>query len=234
MLVLGDSIAAGALSVDGSSITERLTPTFVDLLAAQFASFEFVVNAVALRRTPDVLAALPALLTSIDPAIVLVATGANDADLDWRRFVISDGAVVRSRTPIETYRADLAAIARLIDSHGASAIFTSAIGLDLSSRTPHLCSLVQRDLRPAMERAGGQAHADEIVSRYRHASALIAAEFGFPHAPLGPDLASHDPSKVLAPDGTHPNALGHVVMAETLTAAFSLLARPTSEPIRMT
>lgn len=234
VLVLGDSIAAGALSVDGTTITDRLSPTFVDLLAERFATLEFVVDAVALRRTPDVLGALPGLLERVEPAMVLVATGANDADLDWRRFVISDGAVVRSRTPIERYASDLASMARLIRAHRAWAILAEPIGLHLASRAPHLCSLVKRDLGPAMERAGGQAHADEIVGRYRDASALVAAEFGFLHCPLGPDLASQDPSRVLAADGTHPNELGHRVMAETLGTALAMSPLVAGEGVRIT
>lgn len=232
VLVLGDSIAAGARSVDGTTITDRLSPTFVDLLAARLPAFEFVVDAVALRRTPDVLGVLPGLLESVDPSIVLVVTGANDADLDWRRFVISDGAVVRSRTPIGTYSADLTSIARLIVAHGANGILAEPIGLHLASRAPHLNSLVKKDLGPAMERAGGQKHADEIVNRYREVSGVVAAEFGFIHVPLGPDLASHDPSRVLAADGTHPNELGHEVMAETLLAAFGMSRTPGVEPVR--
>jgi lysophospholipase L1-like esterase len=216
VLVLGDSIAAGATVIDGERIIERVACSFVDHLILQAPHLRVTVEATPWRRTPDLVALAPAMLDAHKPDVVIVATGANDADIEWKRFVVSHGRIIRNRTRLADYAAALASIADECSRRGASMIATEVISPALRLRAPQLSKAAGRDLWPLFEQCGGQPACDKVVVEYRAAAESQARKSGFSLARTGSalDTAQHD--LVYAEDGVHPNDEGHRVLADAL------------------
>lgn len=213
LLVVGDSMSLGALVVEGTQVTEWIEPTYIDLLRRELLSWHIEVDAAPLRRTADAAQLLPALLEKSRPDVVLLATGSNDLDIDWRRFVISGGSTVRSRTPEREYSRSLRSIASATIGVGGVLVVTDALAMSMQLRTPFLERVAGRALRSMVEAAGGQARADAMTQNHREITTALSRELGIHVAPFGTALEHVAAARVLGPDGTHPNAEGHRLMA---------------------
>jgi lysophospholipase L1-like esterase len=216
LLVIGDSAAAGVARLDANEVVERVSPSFVDLLRAWFPTWAIVVDAIPHRRTAEVATTIDRILMSAKPDIVLLATGSNDLDLDWRRFVASDGRTVRNRTPLGAFTDSMRVVAAAVAAAGASLVLTDVLGMSLALRRPHLERLLGRDLGAMIERGGGQPRADAVTAQYRLAVARVSGEIGAPVAAYGEALDGHAPGAVIGVDGTHTSVAGHRVMAEVI------------------
>lgn len=224
MLVVGDSIAAGATEVGfgspssggGAEVIRVIRPTYVDLLQQQLPNWTIALDAVPHRRTADLVPIIDALLETHRPHLVLVATGSNDCDLDWRRFVLRKGADVRSRTPLPAFLAATAAVVDAVHRAGASVILSDVLGISLPLRRPTLEAVINQDLGDILEAAGGQPRADAIADQYRAALAEFCAARDLPLARYGQAVWNADHAHVIADDGTHPSAQGHRVIADAI------------------
>lgn len=219
MLIVGDSIALGATQIDGTSVVARVERCFVDAISIAISPRPIVVDARPMRTTRTVAQELAVLLHTHRPATLFLCTGANDADIDWRRFMVSEGAVVRSRTPLDQFLRSLRDIAALCSAAGVELILSDVMSSRLESRLPYLNRLVGRDIRAWAEAAGGQASCDEVVLRYREAMSSLASELSLRVAPFGSALEGPGFAALLAPDGTHPNQAGHDALAHALAPA---------------
>lgn len=217
MLVVGDSVAAGATEVSSSEVIRVIRPTYVDLLQERLPKWAISLDAVPHRRTADLVPVIDSLLEQHRPHLVLIATGSNDADLDWRRFVIRKGLDVRSRTPLAAFMKATSAVVDAVHRFGAAAILTDVLGISLSLRRPALERAVEQDLGPILEAAGGQPRADAIAAEYRAALADYCKQSEIPLASYGLAVWETDHSQVIAEDGTHPSAAGHRVIAEAVS-----------------
>jgi lysophospholipase L1-like esterase len=216
VLVLGDSISAGATVIDGVRILHRVACSFVGHVVRQAPHLNVMVDAVPWRRTPELVDAAAALLAAHDPDVVIIATGANDADIEWKRYVVSHGRVVRSRTRLTDFTAALGSLAGACAKHGASMIATEVISPALRLRAPHLSAAAGRDLWPLMQQSGGQAACDRIVEDYRAAAKREAERSGFTVARTGAALEAAPHEEVYAADGVHPNDEGHRILGAAL------------------
>jgi lysophospholipase L1-like esterase len=226
VLVLGDSMAAGATVVEGDRIVERVACSFVDHVALAAPGISVSVDARPWRRTPELVDVVPALLETHTPDVVIVATGANDADIEWKRFVVSHGRIIRNRTRLSDYAAALASLAEECSGRGASMIVTEIISPPLRLRAPLLSKAAGRDLWPLFEECGGQPACDKVVAEYRAAAEVQAKESGFGLARTGLALESVNQDLVYADDGMHLNDSGHRVLAAALApCVLSLLGR---------
>lgn len=225
LLVIGDSTSLGAAVIEGDRVVETISPHYVDLLRRHFPAWRIEVDAAPLRRTRDAAAVVAAALERARPTILLLATGSNDVDIDWRRFVISGGAVVRSRTPDREYAESLRAIARAAAARDAALVVTDALPTWLDLRLPFLDRAAGRDVGALVRLAGGQARADEIASAHQARTAELAAEIGAPLVHWGAAMLRHDPRRMIGPDGTHPSAAAHEVLASELVGVLRGAAR---------
>lgn len=107
LLILGDSISLGVSEVRGNDVVANVEHSYVDLLSHALPGVQLIVDADVHRTTSAARETLDSLLAMHSPDVVLVMLGGNDADLDWRRFVLSDGKVIRSRLTVETYEKNL-------------------------------------------------------------------------------------------------------------------------------
>lgn len=212
MLVIGDSLAAGAGEVRDGVPCSWVRPTFVDRARDRMPGWEIVLNAVPLRRTADVAAEIDEILAGDPPDVVVVATGSNDADLEWRRFIITEGRVVRNRTPIEAFREATRRVVRACVAKGAAVVLTDVLGISLKLRRPSLERAVGRDISAMIEIAGGQPKADAFAREYRAVIQSVAEELGTRYAEYGPSVWAHAHDGVIGEDGTHPSAAGHVII----------------------
>ncbi len=219
LLILGDSISLGVSELRGNVVAQRVAPSYVDRLRQWLPTFTITVDAELHRTTAQALARLPNLLAAHRPDVVLVMLGGNDADLEWKRFVVSDGRVARARVPLEQYAANLRAIVRTVLDAGAIPILTDMPNHDLPRRGAYTSALCGKDISSLLEKGGGQAVTDASLQTYRRAARDVADETGSVLVNYGEQLGRHDRHAMCGPDGGHPSAAAHEYIAQALLPA---------------
>ena len=151
--------------------------------------------------------------------------GGNDADMDWRRFVLSDGKIARSRAPVETYEKNLRQIATRILAAGATPVLTDMPNHHFELRGPYVSKIANKDITGMLERGGGQAASDKELVKYRAAVAQVAKDLDIPLARYGDVLDAQPPRDMVGIDGVHPSAAAHKLIAEALTPVLVRVCR---------
>ena len=218
LLIIGDSITLGVADMRGADVISYVEPTYVDILRDRFPHLIVKVDADLHRSTIGGLRSLRPLLEAHRPQFTLLMLGGNDADPDWKRFVVSNGRVARSRIEISRYVENLRSMAEMVRSTGGIPILTDMPNQYLARRTKVLSELAGRDLAPLIEAGGGEKFCNEVLEKYREAAAALAAQLGVPFAPYGHRLARHPLDQVVGPDGVHPSRLAHTIIAEQIIA----------------
>ena len=218
LLIIGDSITLGVADMRGADVVAYVDRTYVDILRERFPHLTLMVDADLHRSTIGGLRSLRPLLEAHRPQITLLMLGGNDADPDWKRFVVSNGRVARSRIEISRYIDNLRSMAEMVESTGGIPILTDMPNQYLARRSRVLSELAGRDLAPLIEAGGGEKLCNEVLEKYREAAAALAARLGVPFAPYGHSLARHPLDQVVGPDGVHPSRLAHTIIAEQIIA----------------
>ena len=183
------------------------------------------------RTTSAAREAVEGLLAAHLPQIVLVMLGGNDADLDWRRFVLSDGKIIRSRVSVETYKNNLRQIASKILAAGATPVLTDMPNHHFELRGPYVSKIANRDVTSMLERGGGQVASDKELVKYRQAVAQVATDLDVPLARYGAILDGHSPREMAGVDGAHPSSAAHRLIADALAPVLmrACRARPLAQ-----
>jgi lysophospholipase L1-like esterase len=227
LLILGDSISLGVAEIRGiNEIAARLDASYVDLLTPALAGTTIVIDADVHRTTGAVRDSVDGILATHSPDVVLIMLGGNDADMDWRRFVLSDGRIARSRVPVETYEKNLRLIAAKITATGAMPVLTDMPNHHFELRGPYVSKIAGKDISAMLERGGGQAASDKELVKYRDAVARVARDLNIPLARYGEVLDAQPPKEVIGIDGVHPSAAAHRLIAESLLPILIPLCAP--------
>jgi lysophospholipase L1-like esterase len=213
LLVVGDSISLGIAEISGNDITGTVRKSYLDILRQQLTDIYFIVDADIHRTTADALELIDALLQKHAPGAVLVMLGGNDADLLWKRFVISNGKIVQNRIRVDRYAANLTGIARKIIAAGSLPILTDMPNHSLDVRGRYLSQLSGKDVTAMIQSHGGQPVSDRELEVYRVAAAKVAEAQGCPFVRYGTALSHLPPASVSGPDGVHPNDRAHEIIA---------------------
>jgi lysophospholipase L1-like esterase len=225
LLILGDSISLGVAEIRGNDIVARVDHCYIDLLMHALPNVQIVIDADVHRTTSAVREAVDGLLLAHSPQVVLIMLGGNDADLDWRRFVLSDGRVARSRVPVETYEKNLRQIASKILAAGATPVLTDMPNHHFELRGPYVSKIAERDITSMLDRNGGQAASDKELLKYRQAVSKVASELKIPLARYGEILDARPPREMVGTDGVHPSAAAHKLIADALTPVLTRACR---------
>ena len=225
LLILGDSISLGVAEVRGNDIVARVEHCYVDLLMHALPKVQIIIDADVHRTTSGVREMVDGLLAAHSPQVVLVMLGGNDADLDWRRFVLSDGQIVRSRVSVETYEKNLRQIVSKILAAGATPVLTDMPNHHFELRGPYVSKIAERDIMAMLDRNGGQAASDKELCKYRQAAGQVTADLDVPLARYGEILDAQSPREMVGVDGVHPSAAAHLLIAEALTPVLTRACR---------
>jgi lysophospholipase L1-like esterase len=226
LLILGDSITLGVCEVRGNDVVGRVRTPYVDRLRTAFPIVDIEIDADVHRTTTAAIKTVATTLASVRPDVVLVMLGGNDADLDWKRFVLSDGAVVRHRVNVETYEKNLRHIVAAIRTAGATPVLTDLPNHHFELRGPYVSKIAGRDVTGMLERGGGQAASDGHLARYRGVVDRVAAELHLPVVRYGLVLDQHPPREMTAVDGVHPSDAAHAVIADAIIAVLTMVLTP--------
>jgi lysophospholipase L1-like esterase len=224
LLIIGDSIALGASEIRGADVVEFVNPSCVDLLKSALPDLNIRVDAQVSRNSATMKQEIDKILARHSPLkniAVLLLIGGSDADMDWKRFVLSDGAIARSRVPVERYEANMRLICAKLLEAGAIPILTDMPNHNFALRGPYVSKQAGKDICALIERGGGHAESDKHLVQYRAAAARIAADLNVELITYGPQLDAYPAAEVTALDGVHPNTAGHRVIASALIAALS-------------
>lgn len=219
LLVIGDSIPLGAAEVRDPEVVSWVECSCVDLLRESFPNVTISLEAGVRRTTDDVVRLLPQAMVETQPDAVLVMVGGSDADISWRRFIITDGRAISNLVPLARYVQNLHQIVRMIRDAGAVPILTDVPNHSLAIRAPYLSSLSGIDVVDMVQRRGGQVESDRRLEGYRKATEAVACETGADLARYGQALEELPPGKVLGIDGVHPNVHAHGIIARILMPA---------------
>jgi lysophospholipase L1-like esterase len=225
LLIIGDSITLGAAEISGNQVVTSVEFSYVELLAEALNGVQICVDADLQRTTSAVRDSVDSLLATHTPDTVLVMLGGNDADLDWKRFVLSDGRITRSRVPVDVYEKNLRQITTSILASGAAAVLTDMPNHHFELRGPYVSKLANKDVTSLLQRNGGQAASDTELKKYRAAVERVADELDVPLAAYGRSLDLHPPLEMVGVDGVHPSAAAHRLIAESLAPTLLSVCR---------
>jgi lysophospholipase L1-like esterase len=226
LLILGDSISLGVAEVRGNDIVARVETSYIDILSHALPGVQIIVDADVHRTTSVACKSIDALLDRHRPHAVLVMLGGNDADLDWKRFVLSNGAIVRCRLTVDAYEKNLREMAGKIIAAGAAAVLTDMPNHHFQFRGPYVSKLAGVDVSGMLERGGGQAASDQSLLKYRAVVARIDGELPVSVVRYGEILDAHPPREMVGIDGAHPSAAAHRLIADALTPTLLRVLRP--------
>jgi lysophospholipase L1-like esterase len=216
VLIVGDSISLGATEVRGNDVVDRVECSYFDLLRQQFPSVDFSLDGGVHRTTLLARQRIAGLLATQQPDIVLLMVGGNDATLDWKRFVVTDGKIARSKVPVERYQENIVDIVRQVRDQGAIPIISDIPVMSIKKRGEYLSQLTGKDLTPIIERGGGQAEVDRHHHIYLNAAASVADQHDVLMVRFSQVMYEMGHCAVVSADGVHSNARGHQVMADAI------------------
>jgi lysophospholipase L1-like esterase len=216
LLIVGDSISLGAAEIRGNEVLRHVEESFVQILSNQFPGMSICVDADVHRTSSQARELLVELLVQHEPDAVLLMVGPNDADLDWRRFILSEGKIARSRVPVERYSENIRLMVNQIRATGARPILSDCSITCVKMRAVYLSKLANRDLTTMIESGGGQTEADRWHAIYTDAIVDIAEEMELDLVRIAPALKEHGAPAIVTEDGAHMNEAGHRVIADVL------------------
>ncbi|MGA2502141.1 MAG: SGNH/GDSL hydrolase family protein [Tepidisphaeraceae bacterium] len=224
ILIVGDSITLGAAEVRGNQVARTVAPTYVDHLRDHLPHASFRVDAAVLRTTAGLHPHVVSLLESRRPDILLLMLGGNDADIDWRRFVLSEGRTVRNNVPVERFLANLSSLAAAGSAVEAQVILVDVPNHNLALRARWMSEMIGRDVTELIERSGGQAESDRHLAQYNQGIRSLTVQCDAVLAPWAQAIETIAPEHRFGPDYTHPGERAHRVIAQALLPAIARAA----------
>lgn len=238
LLIIGDSITLAAVEVRGKDVLDHVRPSYVELLRQMLPRVEIITDAAVRRTTIGARECLAALLEQHRPGAVMLMIGTSDADLDWRRFILSKGQNSRSHVPVQRYGENLRAMIAQIRAAAAIPILTDLPNHDIEARGRYFSGLFGVEVSGFLLDGGGRTESDRRWAQYHDALTAVAAEMSCELAAYGRSMDNHPASSMFGPDATHPSAEGHRVIADALAPTLahvlshrSATARSPSPPI---
>jgi len=225
LLIIGDSVALGAAEVRGNDIVEYIQPTCVDLLKAALPHLTVRIDAQVRRNSVSVRDEIDALIEKHHPAHTLLLIGGSDADMDWKRFIVSDGKVARNRVPVERYEKNMRHICERLIAAGATPILTDVHNHNFAICGPYVAALTGKDIPAMIINGGGQSESDRHLMQYREAVTKISNDLGLQLIAFGHAMDQYPPEQMVSHDGTHPSAAGHRVIGAMFITALGQSAR---------
>lgn len=228
ILLFGDSITLGAAVVQNSDILTTVERAYPDILARELPECRITRDAKVHRTTAKALNDLPTALAIHRPHIVVLMLGGNDADMNWRRFLITRGASAQSKVRPEEFGRNIIRLATIVQTAGAIPILTDIPDHDLGVRGQALSQLAGMDVNLFLSASNVQQKSDASLHEYRRHIRSAAAHHHTLLAEFGDQLALLGRENVIGPDGVHPNAAGHMVIAQSLLS----ILRPLADSLR--
>jgi lysophospholipase L1-like esterase len=219
VLIVGDSITLGAVEVGLKGIVRYVTSSYIEKLRRKLPRIAFDIDARIHRTTTQAVEVIDELLEQYCPAVTLLMIGGNDADIDWRRFVVSEGKMIRHGTALSRFEANLAILVNKIREAGSQPILTDFPKQNIAIRQIVLSKLAGRDLAPLMASHGGQKVSDNVYQEYYAAVQRVAIQTQCDMICFGRDLMQFPADEVFGTDGVHPNDRGHSVIADAVIPA---------------
>ena len=224
LLIMGDSIALGATVVIGHQVVERARPHFVDYLRHRQSNWAIEADGQVQRTTDNAVGLMPQLLACHRPDAVLLVLGGSDADLDWKRFIVSRGRRVQSNTPLHRFADNLRSLIRMITMSGAAPVLSDVPNQDVLARGAWLGQHIGQNLMPWIEAGGGQAESDRRLAEYNQIVEDVSAETRVDIARWAKGISTLPPADRFGPDATHPSAPAHRIIARVVEQSIRSVA----------
>lgn len=203
VVFLGDSVTAG-FGLDEHAGAMNFVQLLSARLADQSSPPELLASAWDGVDTSYALKRFDRMVTALDPDWVVVLLGLNDA--------LPSGA--RPGTSPAEYRANLLALVDRILALGARPVLVA----------PSPRFRLSDDIRPSDERPSDESGEPlEIMGPYVAALRSVAEAGEFPWVDLHGSFLTSATVRELIPDGVHPSADGHALIADILAAELPCL-----------
>jgi lysophospholipase L1-like esterase len=227
LLILGDSISLGVSELRTDGPAGRVETSYVDLLIRTMPHVQIILDAEIARNTAAGCKIVDELLAAHNPDAVLLMLGGNDGDMDWRRFILTGGKIMRSRTPVETFEKNLRLLASKALARGAEPILTDFPSHRLGPRGIYISSMINKNVSAMIEASDLQSISDEAVIKYRSAAARIAHDLSIPMVAYGKVLDQFPARMITSIDGVHPSSIAHRFIAREFMRVLSHMLQPT-------
>lgn len=216
LLILGDSIALGVTDIVAGKVKAVAPHSFVDQLRKRLCDWRIEVDAAIHRTSSHAINLLPKLLREHQPQVVLLFLGGSDADINWKRFILSDGQRIRNNTALEQFEQNLNQLAAEVQQTGARVLLTDLPDQDLLERGRQLAAISGRDVVALIEASGGQAESDRQYENYSGAIDRVAEQAGVSVARWAERVRGLPASQRFGPDAIHPSDTAHNIIAEVV------------------
>lgn len=216
ILLFGDSIALGAAAIQDRHVLQTVEHSLFDLLTQAFPACGIRRDAQVQRTTTQALDDLPLALASHRPHIVVLMLGGNDADMNWRRFLLTSGTAVRSRLKPAQFSQNLRKLILMIRTAGAIPVLADIPDHDLAVRGRLMSDLTGLDALGMLMKNHVQAISDSVLNEFRMEIRQLATSEDVALADFAPMLDRFGKSNCIGPDGIHPNTFGHAIIADSL------------------
>jgi lysophospholipase L1-like esterase len=225
VLIIGDSITLGVAESRGQIVTQYVDVTYVHYLREMCPELCLHVRAVPFWTTKAAREILNSLLVTIRPEIVLLMLGGNDADIDWRRFILSGGRIIQNNVSVTLFGENLRQILREVIAVGATPVLVDVPNHDLAIRGEWLSRICGQDVMSMIATSGGQPESDRRQFEYNQIVRDLADEFEAHIAGWGKAIESLPTTQRFGPDCVHPGSKAHRVIANTIAPVLTRLAR---------
>lgn len=217
LLIIGDSIALGITCI---SSDEKQTVTthrrFVDQLREKLPGWEIEVDAAPGRTSVQATLLLPALIRQHQPHAVMIFLGGSDADINWKRFILTGGKSIRHNTRLDRFESNLRQLVREVQQAGACAILSDLPTQNLAERGRQLSASTGHDVTQMLQSANGE---DENTQRHRlYAQPIekVAVDTGSVVLRWTDSIAALPMEQRFGADAIHPGDAAYDIIADSL------------------
>ncbi|MDB5324658.1 MAG: family lipolytic protein [Phycisphaerales bacterium] len=224
LLIMGDSIALGATEVFGTQIDGYATPGFVERLRWRRGTWTIQTDASVHRTTVQAIERLPGLLRDFRPDVVFFVIGGSDADIEWKRFIVSRGERLQNNTPINLFKDNLHRLIACTQAYGARPILSDLPSQDVVQRGIWMSKRVGLDLLPWIEARGGQVESDRQLATYSSALDTVSCETNTEVVRWARAVNRLPLVERFGPDATHPGTQAHGVITDVVEEALARVA----------
>ena len=144
--------------------------------------------------------------------LILCMLGGNDLDLNWRRFLVTNGATVQSNLSPYEYGANLRRLATMICGYDALPLLGDVTDHELTIRGPYMSALAGRDVSSLLAAQDIRGITDRTLAAFRGERQRVVDEMNLLDVPFAADFAVYARPLLVGPDGVHPSLLAHDII----------------------
>lgn len=221
IFLLGDSLAQGIIFDKARARLTLTRDSFYNMIRPIFQGE--IVNLSKLGRTlSDARKTLEQRLKLCKPEAVAIELGGNDCDFDWDAVALAPDAPHKCKTPFEEFERGIRDLVQQLKSEGIIPVLFNLPPIDADRFFHHVCHHDPENERRVLSFLGSVTRIYWWHERFSSVIGQIADDMNTMFIDIRRAFLHHEDYRVfLCDDGMHPNAAGHILIAEQIQSFLS-------------